>query len=71
MSLLSERFEVFEHTADVGIIAYGKTLSEAFENAALGMFDIILSNVLCRGIRVHLHQLDYIPEPARFLSNQV
>lgn len=38
-----KKFELFEHTADVGIIAYGKTLSEAFENAALGMFEIIHS----------------------------
>ncbi len=35
------KYEVFEHTADVGIRAHGKDLSEAFENAALGMFDII------------------------------
>lgn len=36
-----KKFEVFEHTADVGIRAYGKDLNEAFENAAIGMFDII------------------------------
>jgi len=34
-------YELVEHTADVGVKAYGKTLSEAFEHAALGMFDII------------------------------
>ena len=34
-------YELIDHTADVGIKAYGKTLSEAFENAAKGMFDII------------------------------
>ena len=34
-------YELVEHTADVGIKAYGKTLSEAFEHAAQGMFDII------------------------------
>ncbi len=34
-------YELVDHTADVGIKAYGKTLSEAFENAAKGMFDII------------------------------
>ena len=34
-------YELFDHTADVGIIAYGKNLSNAFENAAKGMFDII------------------------------
>ncbi|MEM2870416.1 MAG: archease [Thermoplasmata archaeon] len=35
------RFELLEHTADVGVRAYGTTLHEAFENAALGMFSII------------------------------
>jgi SHS2 domain-containing protein len=42
-----ERFEFIEHTADVGIRAYGHTLSELFGNAALGMFSLIaeLSNV--------------------------
>ena len=34
-------YELIEHTADVGIKAYGKNISEAFENAAKGMFDII------------------------------
>ena len=34
-------YELIDHTADVGIKAHGKTLSEAFENAAKGMFDII------------------------------
>ena len=36
-----ERFRFLDHTADVGIQAYGETLCEAFENAALGMFNII------------------------------
>lgn len=42
-----ERFEFIEHTADVGIRAYGHTLSELFGNAARGMFSLIadLSNV--------------------------
>lgn len=37
-------YELIDHTADVGIKAYGKNLSEAFENAAKGMFDIITDN---------------------------
>lgn len=32
-------FEFLEHTADVYIAAYGEDLSEAFENAALAMFE--------------------------------
>ena len=34
-------YDIIEHTADVAIKAYGKNLSEAFENAAKAMFDII------------------------------
>ncbi len=33
------KFEFLEHTADVYIAAYGKTLEEAFENAALATFE--------------------------------
>ena len=36
-----KNYELIDHTADVGIKAYGKTLAEAFENAAKAMFDII------------------------------
>ncbi|MEM1586760.1 MAG: archease [Candidatus Bathyarchaeia archaeon] len=34
-----KRFEFLEHTADVYIAAYGRSLKEAFENAALAMFE--------------------------------
>ena len=34
-------YEFFDHTADVGVKAFGKDFSEAFANAAKGMFDII------------------------------
>lgn len=36
-----KQYELIEHTADVGVKAYGKTIAEAFEHAAKGMFDII------------------------------
>jgi SHS2 domain-containing protein len=36
-----KRFELIEHTADLGLIAYGKSLAEAFANAAYGLFSII------------------------------
>ena len=36
-----KRFEELEHTADVGIRAYGRTLDELFANAAAGMFSLI------------------------------
>jgi SHS2 domain-containing protein len=37
----TEKFEFLEHTADVYIAAYGTTLEEAYENAALAMFEVI------------------------------
>ncbi len=42
-----KKFELIEHTADVGLVAYGKNLPGAFANAAYGMFSIIagLDNV--------------------------
>jgi len=35
------RFEFLEHTADAYVAAYGKTLEEAFENAAFATFEIM------------------------------
>ena len=42
-----KKFELIEHTSDIGLAAYGKTLAGAFANAAYGMFSIIaeLENV--------------------------
>jgi len=37
-------YELIDHTADVGVKAYGTNLSEAFEHAAKAMFDIITDN---------------------------
>ena len=34
-------FEIIDHTADVGIIAYGTDMSQAFANAAKGLFSLI------------------------------
>lgn len=36
-----KNFELIEHTSDIGLVAYGKALAEAFANAAGGMFSII------------------------------
>lgn len=35
------KFKFIEHTADVGVESYGNNLKETFENAALGMFEIM------------------------------
>ena len=34
-------FEILNHTADVGIIAYGVDIKQAFANAARGLFSLI------------------------------
>ena len=36
-----KRFKTIDHTADIGIVAYGSDLNEAFANAAYGMFSLI------------------------------
>ncbi len=35
------KFEFLEHTADVYIRAHGKSMEEAYENAALAMFEVM------------------------------
>ena len=35
------RYEVLDHTADTGIVAYGVTPNELFENAGWGMFSLM------------------------------
>jgi len=42
-----KRYEIIDHTADVGLRAYGKDLKTLFTNAATGMFSILadLKNV--------------------------
>ena len=39
--LMTKEFEILDHTADVGIIAYGADLKQAFANAAKGLFSLI------------------------------
>ena len=38
---MKSRFEFLEHTADAYIAAYGDSLEEAFENAALATFEVM------------------------------
>jgi SHS2 domain-containing protein len=35
------RYRIFDHTADLGVEIYGKTIPELFANAAFAVFDII------------------------------
>ena len=52
-----KRFDIINHTADIGIVAYGKELKEALANAAYAMFTLIVDlesvkEVTCRQIEV-------------------
>jgi SHS2 domain-containing protein len=46
-SMMTERsgYEILEHTADKGVRAWGRTLEELFENAARGMYRLVLDPV--------------------------
>lgn len=61
-------FEVIDHTADVGIIAYGANLRELMENAALGMFSLMadLSTVAPKEQRTVVAQVP-APDPELLL----
>jgi SHS2 domain-containing protein len=54
---MTKEFEILDHTADVGIIAYGADLKQAFANAAKGLFSLIaelddVEEVLHRDIKL-------------------
>lgn len=54
-------FRFLDHTADVYIEAYGRDLKEAFEKAALGMFEVMVNteNVAAsEGLRVSVEGND-------------
>jgi len=34
-------FEIIDHTADIGIVAYGTDIKQVFANAALGLFSLM------------------------------
>jgi SHS2 domain-containing protein len=39
---MTKRFEWVEHPSDIGFRAYGRDLAEAFENAALALFEVMV-----------------------------
>ena len=41
---MQPRYEIFEHTADVGLRGFGETQEELFASMALGMIGLILSS---------------------------
>lgn len=52
-------FEFLPHTADVKFLAYGRTLQEAFQNAALATFQVMstkkIKKVLKKEISLYAH----------------
>ena len=38
---MKKDFEIIDHTADVGVVAYGDNISQAFSNAARALFSLI------------------------------
>ena len=38
---MQKRFDILDHTADMGIIAYGTDMKQLFSNAALALFSLI------------------------------
>ncbi len=54
---MEKEFEIINHTADVGIIAYGADMNQAFANAARALFSLItdldsVAEVLYRDIEL-------------------
>lgn len=57
MVRMVRRFEVIDHTADIGIAAYGSDLKEAFANAAYALFSLMIdledvSDAICCEVEV-------------------
>lgn len=51
-------YDFIEHTADIGVKAYGENVSEAFCHAAQAMFDIITDHSEIKGVgelQIKLH----------------
>ena len=53
-----KRFQLIEHTADIGLIAYGNDLAEAFANAACCLFSIIAETSRVRRVESRLVEVD-------------
>lgn len=65
------RYRVLEHTADIGIRAFGKDLAELYANAARGMFEIIFGRRVMKGkkrVTVEIDGMDAENLMVRWLS---
>jgi SHS2 domain-containing protein len=64
----NKRFEFQEHTADERVIAYGSTLEEAFENAALALFEVMTDTATIDHVIHDSFQIEGFDEPALLYS---
>jgi len=39
--IVEKPFEIIDHTADIGIVAYGADIKQVFANAAIGLFNLM------------------------------
>lgn len=68
---MAKHYQTFEHTADVGIQAWGDSLAELFEAMALGLSEVVCvrEGVLARQARpLELHAEDVEALAVDFLS---
>lgn len=52
------KFKFLEHTADAKMQAFGPTLEEAFKNAALGMFNVMVDTSKIKQIKKHQFEIE-------------
>ena len=53
-----KKYKLIEHTADIGIKAFGKNLEESFENASKAMFDLITDNSIIDNVGQYNIQIE-------------
>ncbi|RLE73096.1 MAG: archease [Thermoprotei archaeon] len=52
---MEKKYVFLPHTADAYFAAYGKTLEEAFENAALAMYEVMTdTSKVARDVEIHV-----------------
>ena len=55
---MSKRFEIIDHTADIGIRAFGESQSEAMEAAAEGLFHLIVPGAEVRAVEEEIIEVE-------------
>jgi SHS2 domain-containing protein len=57
-----KRFEFEDHVADVVVVAYGDSLEEAFENAALALFEVMTDTTTVEPSREDVFEVEGFDE---------